>query len=313
MPAPWLLLLHHVPPTPGYLRVKVWRRLQRIGAVAVKNAAYVLPNGEQAREDFEWLLREITDGGGEAVLGEVTFVEGISDERIRELFREAREADYGELVEKAGELSRELAGRSDPFEAAAEARPRAVRLRSRLTEIVGIDHFAASGRTRAEEVVRELERLTAPADAPGRMGESGEYRGRTWVTRQNVFMDRVASAWLIRRFIDPAARFRFVAEGYQPADGELRFDMYDAEFTHEGDRCTFEVLLQRLGPDDPALVGIAEVVHDIDLKDGKFARPEAPGIERLIEGLCAAVESDEARVSATATVFDGLYEAFGRR
>ena len=139
-------------------------------------------------------------------------------------------------------------------------------------------------------------------------------RGRTWVTRQGVYVDRIASAWLIRRFIDPDARFKFVpAKGYTPAPGEVRFDMFEAEFTHQGDRCTFEVLLEQAELDDPALRAIAEIVHDIDLKDGKFARPEAEGIRTLIAGICAATGDDEERLARGGAVFEDLHSHFRRR
>jgi hypothetical protein len=139
-------------------------------------------------------------------------------------------------------------------------------------------------------------------------------RGRTWVTRQGVYVDRIASAWLIRRFIDPEARFKFVpAKGYTPAPGELRFDMFEAEYTHRGDRCTFEVLLERAGLEDPALQAIAEIVHDIDLKDAKYGRDEAAGIASLITGIARAHPQDEERLAQGSAVFENLYASFRNR
>ncbi len=141
---------------------------------------------------------------------------------------------------------------------------------------------------------------------------TAQYRGRTWVTRAGVKVDRMASAWLIRKFIDPQARFRFVAaKGYQPEGDELRFDMFDAEFTHEGDLCTFEVLVQRFGLQDPALQAIAEIVHDVDLKDAKYRRQEAPGIGQLVSGIAAAQADDEERLRRGVALFDDLYAVHG--
>jgi hypothetical protein len=138
-------------------------------------------------------------------------------------------------------------------------------------------------------------------------------KGRTWVTRANVKVDRMASAWLIRRFVDPEAPFKFVTErSYRPAAGELRFDMYDAEFTHEGDRCTFEVLADRLGRKDAALSAIAEIIHDLDLKDEKYGRAEAAGIQQLLAGIIANHSSDNDRLERAATLFDDLYRSFAR-
>ena len=147
-----------------------------------------------------------------------------------------------------------------------------------------------------------------------RHGGAGDVRGRVWVTRKGIHVDRIASAWLIRRFVDPDARFKFVpAKGYKPAEKELRFDMFEAEFTHDGDLCTFEVLVSRLGIDDRALVPIAEIVHDIDLKDSKFDRPETSGIDRLIAGIAMGHRDDESRLERGSAVFDGLYEYFSRK
>ena len=138
-----------------------------------------------------------------------------------------------------------------------------------------------------------------------------EVRGRTWVTRKGIHVDRIASAWLVRRFLDPEARFKFVAsKGYVPEPGELRFDMFEAEFTHEGDLCTFEVLVERFGLHDAGLRAVAEIIHDIDLKDAKFARAEKPGVERLVGGIALTQKEDEARLSRGAALFDDLYESF---
>lgn len=222
--APWLLLIHQVAPKPDYLRVKVRRRLHRLGALPLKRSVYVLPNTPAAREDFEWLAREIVADGGEATVCEATFV--------------------------------------------------------------------------------------APASA---VPPAAPVRGRVWVTRRDVHVDRLASAWLIRRFIDPEARFKFVAaKGYRPEPGELRFDMFDGEFTHEGDHCTFETLLERFNLTDPALHTIAEIVHDIDCKDAKFGRAEAAGIAALVHGIVATHPDDDARVERGAAIWEDLHTQFGR-
>jgi len=135
--------------------------------------------------------------------------------------------------------------------------------------------------------------------------------GRTWVTRTGVQIDRIASAWLIRRFVDADARFRFVAAGTSDvASNELRFDMVNGDFTHEGDRCSFETLAFRLGITDSGVLQIAEIVHDIDLKDGKFARGDAAGVQQLLLGIVSALPGDEARIERGAALFDDLYRSF---
>ncbi|HEX8694112.1 MAG TPA: chromate resistance protein ChrB domain-containing protein [Longimicrobium sp.] len=301
----WLLLIHQIPPQPSSFRVKVWRRLQRLGAVAVKNSVYVLPATDEAREDFAWVLREITDGGGDAVLCEAALAGGLSDEEVEALFREARGADYARLAEEA----RALAGARAGTEPGARSTTEVEMLKRRLRETVAIDFFAAPGRREAEAAVAALEE---PAGrAAGASVAADQLRGKTWVTRRDVHVDRIATAWLVRRRVDPDARFRFVSgRRHRPAEGEVRFDMFEGELTHEGDRCTFEVLLDRLGLDDPALRAIAEIVHDVDLKDGKFGRPEAPGVGRLIDGIARAHGDDDTRLARGAALLDDLYESF---
>jgi hypothetical protein len=297
----WLLLIHQIPPTPGYLRVKVWRRLQRIGAVAIKSSVYVLPASEQAHEDFEWTMREIVQGGGDASICEARFVEGLTVDQIEALFRAARDADYAQIAEDARELV------DEPPPAAELAR-----LRRRLEDAIAIDFFGAPGRELAERALHTLDARTRGTPAGTNTEATSSYRGRTWVTRKGIHVDRIASAWLVKRFIDPRARFKFVAaRGYRPTAKEVRFDMFDAEFTHEGDACTFEVLLRRFGVDDPALAVIAEIVHDIDLKDGKFQRREGPGVAAIVNGLCRVHKSDDERLAAGEQLFGQLHASFG--
>src|SRR2546421_5288689 len=316
----WLLLIHQLPAKPAYLRVKIWRRLQGIGAVAVKNAVHVLPMSEEAQEDFEWLLREIEEGGGEAFLCEARLIDGLSDQEIRTLFDRARDADYAQVVKDARVLTKSLRPNAKTS-ARADARAQAARLRKRLAEIVAIDFFGAIGRETAEREITTLEaRLNEDADVRGKDTAQSAARppeaprNRTWVTREGVYVDRIASAWLIRRFIDPEARFKFVSgKGYRAKEGELRFDMFEAEFTHEGDKCTFEVLLDRVALNDPALRAIAEIIHDIDLRDSKFGRDESVGIRTLIDGIALTTSADLERIARGSEVFNHLYESFGKK
>lgn len=238
--APWLLLMHQLPPKPDYLRVKVRRRLHKLGAALVKNSVYVLPNTEESLEDFQWLANEIIGDGGEAAICAASWLSGLTDEDMERMLNNTSESGAGGVV-------------------AGDPRPRA----------------------------------------------------GTWVTRKGVFVDRIASAWLIRRFIDPDARFKFVpAQGYKPHEGELRFDMYRGEYGHEGDACTFETLMRRFQLEDPALTAIAEIVHDLDLKDDKFERPEASGVLAVLKGLTAEIDEDEKRLARGMPVFEGLYAQF---
>jgi len=316
---PWLLFIHQIPPHPSYLRAKIGRQLQRIGAVAIKNTVYALPRSDPAQEDLQWVLRETVAGGGEATICEVRFIDGLRDGEIEELFNRARDADYRELAEAA--RSRSRGPRAALRDAArAELESDLAKLKRRLGELASVDFFGAPARTSAEQAVARLEdRLRArekPEPAPRSPAVRPEdYRRRVWVTRQGVHVDRMASAWLIRRFIDPEARFKFVpGRGYASEPKEVRFDMFEGEFTHEGDRCTFEVLVERMRLGDPALRPIAEIVHDIDLKDRRFEREETAGVARLVAGIAAACpDDDEERLARARTLFDGLYESFRRR
>lgn len=240
--ASWLLLIHQLPPKPDYLRVKVRRRLKGVGAVALKNTVYALPNTEEAVEDFSWIVREIESEGGSAMLCEAKFLEGITDDDVTGMLNAERS---------------EVAGQTGPG---------------------------------------SLDRVEP---------------NRTWVTREGVFVDRIASAWLIRRFIDPGAKFKFVpARGYAPKPGELRFDMFNAEYTHEGERCTFQTLVSRFDLSDRALRAIGEIVHDIDCKDEQFGRPETRGVMRLLRGIADSTTRDADRLERGAALFDDLYTSF---
>ncbi len=308
-----MLLIHQIPPRPAYLRVKIGRHIQRIGAVAIKNSVYALPRNDETQEDFQWVLREIVKGGGDASLVEARFIDGLSDEQVIGLFQSAREADYQEIAEQARAVAAGLPRRGPPPEnRRAEVAGQIARLRQRLAELAGVDFFGAPGREIAEGILSGLEARMRPTDE-GAQPEKAEarreeFRGRTWVTRSGIKVDRMASAWLIRRFIDPEARFKFVpAKGYRPEARELRFDMFEAEFTHEGDLCTFEVLLRRFGLADSALGAIAEIVHDIDVKDAKYGREEAPGIGQLVAGIAAGHAADDERLARGTALFDDLY------
>jgi hypothetical protein len=317
--ARWLLLIHQLPPKPDYLRVKVWRRLQRLGSVAIKNSVYVLPRNEQTYEDFEWVLREIVKDGGDASICEARFVEGLSDEQVEALFHAARDADYAQLAENLRRLFERLPTASGlATEQRNDLEKEVLRIGRRFAEVTAIDFFRAPGREAVDGLLAGLEqrlRSEAPeVERPRLRMDRDSTRGRTWVTRKGIHVDRMASAWLIRRFIDPAARFKYVAsKGYQPEPGELRFDMFEAEFTHSGDSCTFEVLIEHFGLDDHALRVIAEIVHNIDLKDGKFDREETAGIDRLIAGIAMAHKEDEERLANAVSLFDGLYEYYRRK
>jgi len=294
----WLLLLAQLPAKPDYLRVKLQRRVRRVGALPLRGAVYVLPNRDDTTEDFTWIRLELLADGGEAILCAASALAGVTDAELETMFRDARDADYREIADAAHAVAAE-----SPADDAARAR-----LRRRLEEVTKVDFFAAPARAEAE---RALDALATPAPT-ARVAVGPGLANRVWVTRAGVFVDRIASAWLVRRFIDPGATFKFVpASGYAPRPGELRFDMYDGEYTHEGDRCTFETLRDRFGLDAPGLAAVGEIVHDIDCKDAKFGRAEAPGVEALLAGIARANPDDAARLAHGAALFDALLAQLG--
>jgi hypothetical protein len=320
-PSPrWCLLIHQLPPKPLYLRARIRQRLARVGAVALKNSVYVLPHSDGSIEDFQWIAEEAVAGGGEAFVCAAEFLGRPADADVEDRFRRERAAEYEEIRGQASELLRQAVRRGAAVPAAEDLSARVRRLEKRLGEAAALDFFAAPERAAAEDLVRQLaDRMRAgqpapPALAPADRRRFAELTGLTWVTRRGVHVDRISSAWLIRRFVDPEARLRFAdSQSPEAGPGEVRFDTVGGEFTHEGDRCTFETLLARLGLGDPALAQIAEIVHDIDIKDGKFERADAPGIAQLVTGLVLTHPEDLDRLDRGFALLDDLYESFRRR
>ena len=323
----WILLIHQLPPQPTNLRVRIWRKLQRLGAVAIKNSVYVLPFNEKTHEDFQWLKQEIESSSGEATVFRAGAVEGATDTEIRAAFRKAREDEYAQITaeldgltgaireqKRGGHLS---AGRVGAHEANLD------RLHKELERVVSIDFFGATGHSPAMSAYElchkalrasqnRHERLAKSSPAKGAAPDLAQYQGRLWVTRRNLFIDRLASIWLIKRFIDKRARFSFVAEG-ESVEGGIGFDLYGGEFTHRGEDCTFETMIKQLGlSGDPSLRQMAEIVHDMDLKDNKFHRSEAAGLNLVIRGLAELLNDDRKLVAQSIPIFDGLYEVLSR-
>jgi hypothetical protein len=312
----WLLLIHQIPPKPSYFRVKIWRRLQQIGTIAVKQSVYALPKSAQALEDFAWIAKEILEGGGEVSVCEARFLEGLSDEQVISMFQAARKQDYENIIREARALYDELVTDSAAgVETVMRVKSQGSKLKSKFDEISAIDFFSAPERSTAEMLLADLDSRTkgTPKTLASSKRNTKTLKGRVWVTRENVFVDRIACAWLIRRFLDREAKFRFVqGNRYTPKAKEVLFDMYEGEYTHEGDRCTFEVMLERFAIDENALIPMAEIVHDLDLKDSKFNRPEAAGLGVLLNGIVMAHGSDKERLEKGGEVFDSLYAYFQR-
>jgi hypothetical protein len=299
----WYLLIHQLPPQPLYLRAKIRQQLSRVGAIPLKKAVYALPETPECLEDLQWIAQEATAGGGEAFLCRATFLERRTEEILRSRSRKERDGDYQILLE-------ELARPGTPTLPAGSPGDSLARARARLQDIRKIDFFQASMRGAVERRIGELEKRTSRKPASAARLRRSDLVGKIWLTRPGVKVDRIASAWFIRRFIDSNARFRFEA-GLRPAGPrEVSFDVVGGDFTHEGDRCTLETLLLRTGVRDGSVSEIAEIVHDIDLKDGKFGRLEAPGVEQVLAGLLAGISADSQRLVEGFRIFDQLHRSF---
>lgn len=319
-PHRWLLLVHLLPATPSNLRVRTWRRLQQIGAIAIKQSVYLLPDSAAAREDFEWLKNEIAAAGGEATVFAADSVDAWTDDEIVEEFRRVRQGDYAELERGLATAVKRLTGRKAPH---GRGRGRDVRqvadgYRQRFADLQRIDFFGSPGRERVGELLARLEERTSPEpEAAARQNadagsDRASYRKRLWVTRPRPGVDRMAAAWLIRRFIDPDAAFSFVDDVKAAPPGSVPFDMFGVDLSHHGEHCTFETLCARFDIRDPAVAHLAGIVHDLDLKDGRFAPPEAPAIGQIIEGMQLACDADDALLAQGVALFEALYQSLAR-
>lgn len=310
----WLLLAHQLPSQPSRLRVKVWRRLQGVGAVLIRNSVYALPNSSEGREHFEWIRAEIVAQGGEATVFAAGTLDEPAEDELREAFVTARRSDWDDLRQRAAALHESLRTAGDDEDGSAEQLEREVAaLRSRVAQIDRIDYFRAPGRPEALEAIeraaRAARRTPSQARSPEGARRPHDYRGRRWLTRPRPGVDRMASAWLIRRFIDGDAEFTF-GERIPRDEDVVPFDMFGVELGHHGERCTFETLLSCFALEEPALMRIARIVHDLDLHAEPPAEPEAATIARLVEGLRAATPEDALLLDRGMVVFEALYRSF---
>lgn len=315
-PRRWLVLVHQLPATPSNLRVKTWRRLQQLGALPVKQAVYVLPDSAATREDMEWLRTEIRDAGGDATLFAADSVDDWTDTELVEGFRRARAQDYASLGRDIAAFARGPRGSAKVAEPEAPAVYRQIAaIEARLRALVAIDFFGGAGRERVAALLDDLKQRSARRQLPNgarKAGTDGIDRPTacTWVTRPRPGIDRVGCAWLIKRFIDREARFDFVDDPAAAPPRAIPFDMFGVEFGHRGGDCTFEVLMKRFGVTEPGVDRLAEIVHDLDLKDKRFGPAEAATVGLVIDGLRAATEDDHLLLQHGAVLFEALYRSF---
>jgi hypothetical protein len=298
--SPWLLLVFTLPASKASERVGIWRKLQKVGSIQLRNAGYLLPNNPVNQERFEWLATAIRGFKGEASILQVQAIDDLSPRALQEQFRQVRTTDYETLIAEAKKLKPVATGPSAQL----------LRLRRRYEEIVDIDFFESPLRRKADEVLKQVGQPRAKVEK-GRleMVSKADYQNRMWMTRPRPGIDRVSSAWLIARFIDPKARFIFANDPKTHADA-VPFDMFQAGgFGHEEDHCTFETICRRFGIKDKAARVIGEAIHDADLEDGRFGRGEGIAINSILRGWDRQGLTDNELLKRGMELIEGLYQS----
>ena len=301
--APWLLLVFSLPARSASQRVQIWRKIQRYGMLALRSSGYVLPNTAANQERMEWLATAIRTYKGQASVVQVQGFDDLPSERLRQLFVEARSRDYQKLLQEAKKV----------LALSASRRPGAGlnRIRRRLLELQDIDFFGSPLRAKVENLLAQADKADAHAGVRKTRGKSGEYVNRLWMTRPRPGIDRVSSAWLIRRFIDPKARFLFGSEPSTHADA-IPFDMFCPQgFGHRGEDCTFETLQKEFSIRDGKVNRIAQIIHDADLGDDKFGRVEGQGLDKVLNGWAKQDLPDDELLQRGMDLIEGLYAALG--
>jgi hypothetical protein len=296
----WLLLVFTLPSSKASERVGIWRKLQKFGSIPLRNAGYVLPNNPVNQERFEWLATAIRSFKGEASILQIQAIDDLPPRVLQEQFRQARATDYEALIEEAKKLKPAAKGASGQIP----------RLRRRYEEIMAIDFFASPMRRKAEEALKRAEQPRVKVEKMRTETVSkADYQNRVWMTRPRPGIDRVSSAWLITRFIDPQATFIF---GSDPAahNGSVPFDMFQAGgFGHEGDNCTLETLCRAFRVTDKKVQLIAQAIHDADLEDDKFGRSEGNFIQQILQGWAKQGIADEELLRRGMDLTEGLYHS----
>ncbi|MGD2080138.1 MAG: chromate resistance protein [Nitrospirota bacterium] len=315
----WLLFFYSVPSEPVKNRMKVWRKLTKMGAAQLKGSVYIIPYGEENYEMLQWLVSEVASMGGEAAFIRTTRIESMGDGEVVELFDRAREKDYQAIERKVDELETRLASvRKGSRIKLGSIADRIDRLAREFEEIRKIDFFtSAAGESLGGRIEALRKETAALAGHEGERPEVSEiakrdiadYQGKTWITRPKPFVDRMATAWLIKRFVDREAVFGFMEEkDLKLKSGDaVSFDIQGGDLTHLADMCTFEVVMRSFDLKDRALRKLAELVHELDLKDGKFDSPEARGVEGVLRGVRKTAKNDAEMLEKGMEVFDMLY------
>lgn len=313
----WLFLVHQVLTPNSKERVKVWRAIKKTGAVLYRNSVYILPYSKERVEDFQWVCQQINDLHGEASIFISSAENKKEDLLMRAAFRKVRDEEYASLLKSTEQFRNRIRTR-DRKALTSNVRKRfekeAKQLREAFDEIRAIDFFSDLPPKKLQRTLTEISKwlsaeveISKPAPIQPRFVK--DYQKKIWTTREGIHIDRLCSAWLVRRFIDRSAKFVFAPEKKLPA-AAIPFDVFGAEFSHHGEDCTFESLMKAFRIQDRALQQIAEIIHDIDLKDHKFGRVEASGLDLVIRSLGDFIRDDHQFLEVGSSIFDGLYQFF---
>lgn len=314
----WLLLIYNLPPEPSRSRVSIWRSLKILGAISLRKSVYILPFNPETYENSQWLCQEIHTMKGEATLVKVANIENLKDKDIIKLFHKARDDDYEVIINRCSEFSKKVSVTGNQgIKNQLKFREELKVIANQLNSTKEIDYFKSPLSQKAQNTFdacmrhmsQLLNQITTSTDKRIKEKEilaMKDFQGKKWVTRKRPHIDRIATAWLIKRFIDPKAKFLFVHEDTTKING-IPFDMYHGDFSHQGDNCTFETILKCFNIKDEILKTIAEIVHNIDLNDEKFSRNEAKGIDCILRGLMERFKNDNELLEKGYEVFESLY------
>jgi hypothetical protein len=298
-----LLLVFSLPARSASQRVHIWRKLQRYGMLALRSSGHVLPNTAANQERMEWLATAIRTYKGQASVVQVQGFDDLPSQHLKQLFIEARSRDYQKLLHEAKRVlslspSRRPGGRFN-------------RIRRRFQELQDIDFFGSPLRAKVENLLAQADKADTPTSGRKSTGKSRQYINRLWMTRPRPGIDRVSSAWLIRRFIDPKARFIFGADPSAHADA-IPFDMFCPQgFGHRGEDCSFETLQKEFLIRDNRVKRLAHIIHDADLDDEKFGRVEGQGLDKVLNGWAKQDLPDDELLQRGMELIEGLYYSVG--
>jgi hypothetical protein len=308
---PYIALVLSLPSKDKTVRMRIWRALRSIGCGVLRDGVYLLPAGAAQASSFADLESDVKAAGGFAMTVELHLKTPAQRDWVRALFD--RTSDYATLVTRIN-----TAGKTTARMAQSRADALVERLRRSFQEIVASDFYPGQASRQTQDALAGLESSVRGLFSPGepqrargriRRVDPGKYQGRIWATRKHPWIDRLASAWLIKRFVDRRARIKWIDKPKDRPRGALGFDFDGAEFTHVGNRITFEVLLASFGLDgDPALHRLAATIHFLDV--GGIPVADASGLEMVLKGARDGARTDDELLLAAASIFDHLYSAY---